>query len=49
MPGLFHTCPVCGSNLDPGEACDCQHEDPGLGAAQGQESEDALERGGADQ
>ena len=28
MPGMYHTCPVCGSSLDPGEACDCQREDP---------------------
>ena len=20
----YHTCPHCGSNLDPGEKCDCQ-------------------------
>jgi hypothetical protein len=20
---LYHTCPICGANLDPGEACDC--------------------------
>lgn len=20
----FHTCPHCGSNLDPGEKCDCE-------------------------
>ncbi len=20
---IYHTCPVCGSNLDPGEHCDC--------------------------
>lgn len=19
----FHTCPLCGANLDPGERCDC--------------------------
>lgn len=21
---LYYTCPNCGSNLDPGETCDCQ-------------------------
>lgn len=25
MP-YFRTCPHCGSNLDPGEKCDCQRE-----------------------
>ena len=20
----YHTCPVCGANLDPGERCDCE-------------------------
>lgn len=24
--GYFRTCPVCGSNLDPGERCDCEYE-----------------------
>jgi len=23
----YHTCPVCGANLDPGERCDCEEED----------------------
>lgn len=23
---LYHTCPECGANLDPGESCDCQDE-----------------------
>ena len=22
----YHTCPVCGANLDPGERCDCEDE-----------------------
>lgn len=22
----YWTCPLCGSNLDPGEKCDCQEE-----------------------
>ena len=22
----YRTCPVCGSNLDPGERCDCEYE-----------------------
>lgn len=22
----YHTCPLCGSNLDPGEYCDCEKE-----------------------
>lgn len=22
----YHTCPLCGANLDPGESCDCQKE-----------------------
>lgn len=21
----YHTCPLCGANLDPGESCDCQN------------------------
>ena len=21
---IYHTCPRCGANLDPGERCDCQ-------------------------
>ncbi len=30
----YHTCPYCGSNLDPGETCDCQHkEEAPTGAA----------------
>lgn len=20
----YHTCPICGANLDPGERCDCE-------------------------
>ncbi len=24
--GMFWTCPICGSNLDPGEKCECQKE-----------------------
>lgn len=23
----YHTCPLCGSNLDPGETCDCQRKE----------------------
>lgn len=23
----YHTCPLCGANLDPDESCDCQNED----------------------
>lgn len=23
---LYWTCPYCGSNLDPGESCDCRKE-----------------------
>lgn len=23
-PTYYHTCPVCGANLDPGEQCDCE-------------------------
>jgi len=23
----YNTCPRCGSNLDPGEKCDCEKED----------------------
>lgn len=23
---FYHTCPICGSNLDPGEICDCERE-----------------------
>lgn len=23
---FYKTCPLCGSNLDPGESCDCQEE-----------------------
>lgn len=22
--GIYHTCPYCGANLDPGERCDCR-------------------------
>lgn len=22
----YHTCPLCGAHLDPGEACDCRKE-----------------------
>lgn len=22
----YHTCKLCGANLDPGESCDCQKE-----------------------
>lgn len=22
----YHTCPLCGANLDPGEYCDCRDE-----------------------
>ena len=30
----YHTCPLCCSNLDPGETCDCQHkEEAPAGAA----------------
>ena len=21
---IYHTCPLCGANLDPGERCDCE-------------------------
>ncbi len=21
----YHTCPLCGANLDPGERCECQN------------------------
>lgn len=24
---IYHTCPRCGANLDPGKRCDCQRED----------------------
>ena len=24
---IYHTCPRCGANLDPGERCECQRED----------------------
>lgn len=33
MPRMYHTCPECGSNLDPGEACDCQRKDPRMSSA----------------
>lgn len=23
---FYHTCPLCGCNLDPGERCDCESE-----------------------
>ncbi len=23
---MYWTCPLCGANLDPGEACDCQED-----------------------
>jgi hypothetical protein len=22
----YHTCPLCGANLDPDESCDCQND-----------------------
>lgn len=22
---IYHTCPLCGANLDPGERCDCEN------------------------
>lgn len=25
---IYHTCPRCGANLDPGERCDCKQEMP---------------------
>lgn len=28
----YHTCPICGAHLDPGEVCDCQNK---RGAAPG--------------
>ena len=27
MP-YYHTCTLCGANLDPGERCDCEKEEP---------------------
>ena len=24
MSKYYHTCPLCGANLDPGERCDCE-------------------------
>lgn len=27
---MFHTCPYCGANLDPGEKCDCRTNDSPL-------------------
>lgn len=24
---MYYTCPHCGSNLDPGERCDCQEKE----------------------
>lgn len=35
--GWYRQCPECGSNLDPGEICDCQNKHPpeaGVDAAQ---------------
>jgi len=26
----YHTCPMCGANLDPGESCDCIENTPSL-------------------
>lgn len=26
MSKYYHTCPLCGANLDPGERCDCAAE-----------------------
>ena len=31
----YHTCPKCGSNLDPGETCDCENS---LGGANVEEN-----------
>lgn len=25
--GYYHTCPLCGSNLDPGERCNCRDQE----------------------
>ena len=27
---IYHTCPNCGANLDPGERCDCRGPDNGM-------------------
>lgn len=27
----YHTCPICGSHLDPGERCDCRKENAAVG------------------
>ncbi len=35
----FHTCPHCGANLDPGEACDCREKKAAQGAANTRDGE----------
>ena len=37
--GMFRTCPYCGSNLDPGEKCDCQEKENA--ASRGANTEDS--------
>lgn len=39
---MYHTCPYCGANLDPGERCDCQKEEsaPAAGTAKSANSQE---------
>ena len=30
LKSYYRTCPLCGSNLDPGEHCDCEQEGRGI-------------------
>ena len=35
MQVIYHTCPHCGANLDPGERCDCiEKAAPGAGTSE---------------
>lgn len=38
---MYWTCPLCGANLDPGEACDCQEDKGNKEAVKMAEKRDA--------
>ena len=35
---MYHSCPYCGSNLDPGERCDCQDKEKAASRSSSPES-----------
>lgn len=46
MP-YYNECPLCGSNLDPGESCDCQKEKQEVkNIAEDSDSNGSIKRGG---